>query len=339
MKRIPILLLACLLLSACGRGARESTPETSIESEATTEAMILTEHPFEPAEGENNGVTWRTLDVNAAEGLQARAWLADQHEQWVAGMNELQNEFPMGTKTLVREGETLVLRDSAGKETVLFKRTYIGEADTTEEALLDETAWKIPILAQVLDGRYFVYYWMGWEWTGDTAIYDTRNMRSIPIAWDEKYRLKDGSWRYAFSGPQVCGEGLYLVDSSYGPYSGALHLLRADLAALEELKSGQPLPTVDMLAGTFGGVKDADNANYRVVTPDERYFIMNDAAGLRIYDLQQKRRLLLLTPAELGTGAEEAFAYEGEIALRGNLVYWTDRTAGNGKYLVEITLP
>jgi len=336
MKRVALFLLACLLLfSACGQVKPEPTTETTTASteETTTEAFVLDN-------GESGEITWRTLDLNSAEGREAQKWLA---ERWEERMSEAKSEFPMGEgKTVVvrrgNSGDTLILRNKTGKETVLLEKTYIGEATTPEEALIDEVAWKKPVFAQVLDDRYFVYYWVGWEWAGETGIYDTQNMRTIMIEWDEKYNRYDGDWRFRFSGPQIIGDALYLSDASHGPYGGDIHLMRVDLKALNTAQDGEPLMAVDVLAD-IPGVQDVTDMNTRFVTKDERYFVLNDIAGLRVYDLQQKKLALQLPVSLSGFGEDESYWRPDQVILRGNKAYWTNGGDGTGKYLAEITLP
>lgn len=337
MKRIALLLAALLLLPACAGVEPEPVTEaitetiTTTEEETTTEAPVI---PFEPTNGESNGVKWRTLDVDSAEGREAQEWLAEQYEQWQNGP-EGPTEFPMGKdKTIVLYAkDKIVLRDKAGKETVLLEPIYFGNATTPEKALIDEVSWEAPYSMQALDERYFVYDLVGWEWSGETGIYDTKKMRTIPITWDEKYN-HTGSLRNEFSYPQVCADGLYLMDSTYGEYDGPVHLMRVDLSALEK---GEDLMAADVLE-SIPGVQDAKCAIYRLLTQDANYFIVLDITGLRVYDLHQKKLALELTPEIFGLSAAEVEWVFGELALRDNLLYWTDRGAGYGTYLAEITL-
>ena len=180
MKRIAILLLALLLLAACGQAAPEQ-PTTEPTTEAATTGIIeetTTEAPFAPTEGERGEISWRTVDVNAAEGREAVQWLEEQHG---LSLKERDTKFPMGKdKTIRTSFDTIVLRDNkTGKDTVLLEKQYLGEATTPEEALLDEVPWRYPRFVQALDERYFVYYWGYWEGSGDTGIFDTKNMRTI----------------------------------------------------------------------------------------------------------------------------------------------------------------
>jgi len=312
MKRIALLLLAWgLLLSACGR----------IASETETTAA--------PYTGESDGVRWRILDVNSDEGREAVQWLSDEWEQQQKGWD---TQFPMGEdKTLVTRSDGLVLRDNkTGRETTLLKKVYLGEEATPEEALMREEAWKYPRFIQALDERYFVYCWGYWEGSGEPGVYDTKNMRTIAIAYDAEYM--DRNW---FTGQQlIFADAIYLSEGSYGPYGGPLHLMRVDLTTLEGLREDEPLMAFDVLAEIPGD--DVTEMNSRFVTPDERYFILNDIDGVRVYDLL-KNSLVHLPVAGFGSGAER-MAWGSDLVQRGNLVYWTDRHGGYN-YLAEITLP
>ena len=326
MKRtIPFLLALLLLLPACGQIAPEPETETEITTEEiTTEIETTTEAPFVPTGGESAEITWRTLDVNSAEGREAVQWLAEQREEY---MKERPTEFPMGKdKTIRTSFDTIVLQDNkTGKETVLLEKEYLGDAATSEEALRDEVPWRYPRFVQALDERYFICDWAYWEGGGSVGVYDTKSMRMISIKYGE---LQHADW---YTGKQlIFADAFYLFEGTYGPWEGPLHLLRVDLKALNTLKPGEPLMAMDVLA-SIPGKKDANVTGYRIVTQDERYFIMADMDGLRVFDLQQKKLALELPASLFGPDAE---IWSCEIVPRDNRVYWV-----NDDYLAEITLP
>ena len=341
MKRIVITLLALLLvLSACGQAAPQ--PTTEITSEIQTENPATTV-PFEPTSGESNEISWRTVDVNSAEGREITQWLAEQYQERVKEIEEYPTQFPMGEdKTLIcRNKEKISLRDNkSGKETTLLELTYIGEETTPEAAALDEIAWKGPVLLDVIDERYFAYYWVGWEWAGETGVYDTKNMRSIPVKWDEKYNENKYSWRVRFFGWQVCEDALYLADGSHGEYSGMPHLMRVDLKALDSVKESEPLMATDVLED-IPGVEEVQLLGHYLLTDDERYYFLSDGrAGLYMFDLQQKELALRLPVSVSGFGEEESYWWPEYLVQRGGRVYWTNEWTGAAvKYLAEITLP
>jgi len=340
MKRISVFILALLLLlPACGRIA----PEPVIEITTTIKEELTTEASTEPG-GESAEITWRTLDVNSAEGREAVQWLAEEHQQWEESWENPQTEFPMGNdKTIAYKGEynrDIVLRDNkTGKETMLLETTYIGNATTPEEAAADEVFWKSPLFVQALDDRYFVYDWGGWEWRGDTGVYDTKNMRVIPIEWDKKYNEDEHFWGTRFCDPQIFADALYLTDASHGPYYGPVHLMYVDLRALDAVKPGQSLIAVDILEG-IPGVEDAQESNWHLVSQNERYFIIADTAVLRIYDLRQKKLALELPASISGFDENESYWWPDSVIQRGDRVYWTDDWTGEAvNSLAEITLP
>ena len=216
MKRIALLVLALgLLLSACGQIAPEPTTAATMQVPIPTEIITTTEAetttiPFVPASGESDGVQWRTLDVNSDEGREAAQWLAEQWEEYMRGS---QPDLSMGKdKTIVAESGNLILRDKkTGKKTVLLERTYLGEATTPEEAWMDEVPWKYPCFIKAIDDRYFVYCWSYWEGSGQPGIYDTKNMRTIPIDYGAEYA--DGDW--VAERRMIFADALYLSEGTY----------------------------------------------------------------------------------------------------------------------------
>jgi len=67
MKRFAVLLLALLLLTACGRAVPEAITTATTQAPTTSEPETTTEEvttiPALPSSGESNGVQWRTLDL------------------------------------------------------------------------------------------------------------------------------------------------------------------------------------------------------------------------------------------------------------------------------------
>jgi hypothetical protein len=334
MKRVAMLLLALLLLSACGRIVPEPVTENPTEIETTTEEATTTVAPTVLDDDEGNEVTWRILDLNSDEGREAQKWLTERYEQHQKSLENPQTKFPMGKdKTIRTSFDTIVLRDNkTGKDTVLLEKQYLGEANTPEEAQLDEVPWRYPRLVQVLDERYFIYAWAYWEGGGNVGVYDTKNMRTIPIKCGE---IQHEDW---FTGQQlIFADAFYLSEGTYGPWDGPLHLMRVDLKALENLKSGEPLMAADVLAD-IPGVEDVTDMNSRFVTEDEHYFVLNDSTCMRVYDLQKKKLALELPVSVSGFGEEESYWWPDQLVPRGNIVYWTDSSDGNAKCLVEISL-
>ena len=158
MRRLALLLLACLLLSACGRAAPEPIPETTTVIETTIE-VETTEVLFVPISGESDGVRWRVLDLDDETNLELRAWL---EENGTSRENDKERKYKLSdTKTVFErrqiEGPNdIFLRDkTTGKEALLI------EGDKGKEDPLD---WYNPFISEVLDERYFVYEASGYEW-------------------------------------------------------------------------------------------------------------------------------------------------------------------------------
>ena len=332
MKRFAVLLLSLFLLSACGQIAPEPETEAPTEIITTAEAETTIEATFAPISGQRNMVKWRTLDVNSDEGREATQWLANQ---WKKTMRGSQSDQSMGKdKKIVTEDGNLVLRENAaGKKTVLLEKTYLGEATTPEEASLHEEAWKYPSIIQALDDRYFVYCWSYWEGSGQPGVYDTKNLRAIPIEYDAEYM--DGDW--VAKSQMIFADALYLSEGSYDPHCGPLRLMRVDLNALPALQDGEGLPAVNVLED-IPGVEDVQDMNSRFVTRDERWFLLNDMAGVRVYDLRHKKLALRLPASVFGPGVERMDC-SSVLVPRDNRVYWTDYNGAVGSYLAEITLP
>lgn len=194
MKKLIVLLLACLLLlAACGRTEPEleATAPTTTEIEITTEVETTAEAPttvFVSMSDEENGVSWRTLDLEDEANAETRKWLEEWRAQWDFESRKRDGaEVTMSKdKTIVRRGTyqtgQLVLRNNAsGKETVLLEDEYYGESDTPQQ---DEMRWQSPICLEAIDERFFVFYWAGWSWSCGTSVYDTKEMREIPIKND-----------------------------------------------------------------------------------------------------------------------------------------------------------
>ena len=330
MKRIALLLLALgLMLSACGQAEPEPTT-TTVTQASIIEAEISTEEattvPALLASGESNGVRWRTLDLVDGENAELKAWLEEWRGRWdFESKKEDGAEVPMGKdKTVVRKGTyqagQLILRNNAtGKETILLEDVYFGESDNPQQ---DEMLWKSPICLEALDDRYFVFYWAGWSWSCGISVYDTKEMKEIPITNKELSLIR------------VQGDYLYFVDVvSEEDYYGPPQLWAYDWTAV---KRGEPVKSTDLLAGFNGTdtISDqvllTDDLRYylaleRLDSPDEDRLWLN---GLRIYDLAGKK--LLTTLPEPDFSVDKLEEWNGKV-------YWVKYD--NPDYALEITLP
>lgn len=345
MKHIITLLLCLALffsLFACGRAEPEITTaapttteaETTAGAETTTEEAV-TEELTTKASATGQGVRWRVLDLDDAQNSDINKWL----DEWIKNQERERDEqdarikeHPMGNgKTVLgkprSDGHTnLVLRDKAGKETILVKSRYLGESD---DPLQDELNWIGPSICKILDDRFFLYVWYGWEWTAGFGIYDIEEMKDIPF--DTNQLLL---WPCLVADDTL----LYMKDSGDGgPYSGELHLLAYDLNAL---RRGEKMKGVNLLAGIPH--KPADYETSTDLTPDGRFFIVVTDSELYIFDLRSKTLLLYLPKASLGVQLREGWvhAYFEHIAMRDeHTLYWFTNNHNFENYMVEITLP
>jgi len=356
-KYLAIILCAgllCAVVSACGRAEPESvtTVATTTKIEETTEVEPTTEEPttvFVPLSGEENGVSWRTLDLEDEDNSATCKWLEEWHTQWgFESKKEDGAETPLGKdKTVVRKGGyqtgQLILRNNVtGKETILLEDIYYGESDNPQQ---DEMLWKSPICLEAIDDRFFVFYWAGWSWACGTSIYDTKDMREIPIENDT------GAMGNYF---QTFGNHVYLsTPGDDGGYYGSLSLQRAvvtsnmgeTLVAVELLKD---YPNTDNIDVQFLGLCE--------LSPDERYYIAHTEDGVLICDIKEKKPAWRIPfPAWDSMGAHEY--WDPEALTFPNIAFRDTRTVylfsgGQGfdydsnvsvaymnRYALEINLP
>ena len=346
MKRIIAALLALAMLGLFACGEAESEPTTTVptteEIETTTEAETTTETTteapttapfiFSPMSGESNGVKWRTLDLEDEENREIKEWLDD----WIAERKRSQvedrpMEYHMGDKkTITYKNDwpkrQLVMRENAtGKETVLLE----GNGIDGEEA-------RNPYLIEVLDERYFIYAWGGWEWLWSTGVCDTVEHREIRIdegdMWRQYYARRDNS--------------IYLINyEDDAPLWGPLFLYKADLSQLPG-----PIKSVDVLRN-IPAAKEIGMVRDTLLTDDERLFIaleeeadyriLDEKAGLYIFDLKNEKLLFHLPKASLGVEMREGWthAYFGHFALRGKTIYWFTDNTNFPSPIVELILP
>ena len=227
--------------------------------------------------------------------------------------------MPMGQdKTVVRKGTyqagQLVLRNNAsGKETILLEDVYFGESDNPPQ---DEMLWKSPICLGALDDRYFVFYWAGWSWSCGISVYDTKEMKEIPIIDEELSLIR------------VQGDYLYFVDVvSEEDYYGQPHLWAYDWTAV---KHGKPVENTDLLAGFNGADTIFDHV---LLTDDLRYYLAIE----RLEDFKNAVRIYDLTGKELLTTLAEPDFHVDKLEEWNGKVYWVKYD--DPDYALEITLP
>ena len=329
MKRVALLLLAALaLLSACGPvPAAETTAETAIETETFTEPETTT--AFIPQSGESNGVKWRMLDLEDEANAAVRKWLEGWYQR--GGYYESPESLRLSeTKTVYRREDAyhkgkVVLRDEAtGKEMVLLEDKYIGESDDPYQ---DEVHWIRPMPQKAIDDRYIVVVWGGWESQGGVSVYDTKELREIPLEaapWVADYFRTYGNHIYLSAYERVI---IHSADgrTEYGPLS----LQKAEITP----DMGDTLLAVELLADYPGAETEADILFYSDLSPDERYFVANEGSGVLICDLKEKQ------PAWHIPFPASEYGYRDIVFRDERTIYCHADWDEHNRYIIEITLP
>jgi len=305
MKRVALLLLIFMLLASCGQAAapETTTVKTTTEAPTTTEPETPTEVPFVPTSGESNGVKWRTLNLMDGANAELKAWLKD-----ISYYEEKTEHKLSDTKTLVEhldgEGESEIwLRDEVTKKEILLLDDDVDE-------------WESISVYAVLDERYFLYGRFRLEYTVGFGIYDTEELRDIPIdntAYMYVVYLRDNY--------------IYMTEWGAGAEYGITPFLWAyDWTAL---KRGEPLNAQDLLAGFAG--PEAMEMDICRLFEGERYYIVTEEDKLRVYDLAQRKIIAMIPKPDL---------YAASLDERNGTVYYYQRDGSRiSNYALEITLP
>ena len=342
MKRIAFTLLALLLLlSACGAGeaAQETTAETtSSVIETTTSAIETTaEAPTVPTNGEGTGVKWRTLDLEDKANAGVKEWL---EESFAA---ERPQEYAMGAhKKIVYRYESssqLVLVEDGGKETVLLRSEYLGDETDPEKRKNDEVRWRYPGFGQALNDRYFLVRWQGWEWCSGISMYDTEELREIPVEMFQGIALDSAGIR---------GGALYLRDHIYGGGSGQMHIYAIALDGLDTAKSLAPGKNL------LEGIPEADigetyhSYDRQIVSPDAKYLAVaeteflpeseTEITAVRLFDLTARSFACRLTSDSTDVWIRD-LAFRDEHTLYAYQTDWDGEKAVIRGHALEITLP
>jgi len=329
MKRFGFMLLLAaglLLLGGCRKDAGVEVT-TTMENITTTNAVTTTEEPiteppyeFVPASGESNGVRWRTLDWEDESNSEIKEWLENWHsEQHNKSPQETPTEYPMGkTKTLRIEddyGGQIILRDNkSGKEEILLDGNEVyGEGV------------RYPHLYEVLDDRYFLYCWGGWEWVWSTAVYDIKERKEYPIEADYSTRR---------------GNSLYF-SHDYESLCPPLCLHRIDITKL---------PNSINLVNLLENIPEAKTANtvhhtvhHHEITEDGRYFVIAEEAGFHLFDLQKENVFFSLPRADTGIWVDWERYLHDFVFRDEKTIYWHtpnySETIKGRSLMVEIKLP
>ena len=323
-----LLAAGLLLLCACGKDAPIAETTTTTEKLTTTEAATTTEevpteppYEFVPMSGESNGVRWRTLDWEDESNSEIKEWLENwQTERNNQPQQKNPTEYPMGkTKTLRIETDPngysnakFILRDNkSGKDEILLEGNGI-----------DGEKVKEPRLIEVLDDRYFLFCWGGWEWHWSTAFYDIKERKEITIEADYYTRR---------------GNSLYFSQFDYGPFCGPLSLYRIDITKLPK-----SINLVNLLEN-IPAAKEAGEVGHFDITDDERYFVIAEETGLYMFDLQKEEVFFSLSIADTGIWVDW-HRYLHEFVFRDEkTIYWYSpnfaETMKGRSLMVEIQLP
>ena len=176
MKRLSLLLLALLFLTACGQVA----PAEEITTAETT-TLTTTEEPttvFIPTSGESDGVHWRTMDLADEGSAEIRAWLAEwEIENRVEGYAI---EQPMG------KDKTLVVRYDEQQK---LQQLFLKDNKTGKEAFLLDNAGDdedqqfrhiyVPQPYAINDRYIFVQWFRSGNGVDGCQIFDTREMKFL----------------------------------------------------------------------------------------------------------------------------------------------------------------
>ena len=333
MKRIWAIagIVVLLVLPACGEVQAE--PETSIIT--TTEAVTVTTAATEEITEEETttraaviggDISWRILDLEDKANADIKTWTDDWLDKREAShLEDRPSEYPMGNgKTLITDYtppyRILLRDDKTGTETLLLK----GKEELYYEEL---DYFPVPILQHVLDERFILVIWSAYESFGEYEIFDTQEMKSIPMD--------------VFAVPcMITDDTLYMHNArDYDePVDGEVFLLVYDLNAL---RHGGTLSAVNLLADIPH--EEAGDLLAFELTKDERYFIATDWYGVYVFDIKEKTLPLYLPKTSLGVPMHE-WCFN-DIAVRDEHIVYAFSSGllpshfYGADYLLELTLP
>ena len=290
-KIIAVAVALALLLSACA-----TTPATTDE-ETTTQAPIELTVPMQ---GEN-GITWRTLDLDDEANVQLRAWLESEGAQHQEKIERITQEFYQRMELdplILRWGngiytrneipshrEIVLVNEATGEETVLLRARCTQEPphglDEYEDCL---DCVEVPRFTVMLSERYFLFKWMTITGVAGHGVYDIQTLREYPIdlANDVHFLERRDGTLYWTSYEQE------------GRYGGQLSLYAANIANLPTLEP------VDLLAGIahepvelIQTLVGSQLIQMSLLTQDERFYVITCISSIIIVDLREQRMFRL----------------------------------------------
>jgi len=306
-----LCLALCCSLFGCGKPmpAETTAGEVTIAEPATRAAFV------------KEGVSWQLLDLRKNTNLKEQAieWydaLGDPKKGEIRLSDSkvvFMREFPEQWQYALNE---IVLRDEkTSKETILLKGNGKEGVDIIA-----------PIIHCGLDERYFVFGWYGWESYRGCSVYDTQEMREIPVE-------RPSGEAYFYS---AANGFIYLS----GSYDEKIHAYQVDLNAL---KTGAPLVAEELLENATGNERVAETHN-SAFSPNGHYFAVGadsphseipnsrEMNMLFVFDLHEKK-LLLRMPQPDGLDELECLYYMHFVDEQ--TLYWYSESS----HAVEIILP
>jgi len=263
LKQMALLVLAAvliLLISGC-KATQEDIPATTTEAAITTTEAATTQEATTLAAETQKEVTWQVLDLQDKANAKQKSFLEKAYAEELES-REPDVDQPMGASKVVgvrgggAELRQMFLREN-GKETVLLEEKRNDEfADGSES----------PRFAQVLDDRFFIYRWIGWEWEAGSGVYDTVRMKAIPVETKKIESVAGADVTYA----GAFGDVLYMEDGWYAQKVSPLRLFSVDLKGLDKAES---LPVGKNILEDIPEAKEKDvSYTHCGFSPDGKYY-------------------------------------------------------------------
>ncbi|MDR2687587.1 MAG: hypothetical protein LBB75_07530, partial [Oscillospiraceae bacterium] len=213
MGTFKLALVAVALLAALAGCGKPVEPVTTAES--TTEAVTTTEASKKLAQGSENGVAWRELDLEDEANREIFEWLSPRPRSGESGI-EPKYEGPKDKETRLSDTKTLIERPRRGLCDILLRDETTGAEIMLIESNDDEGAeWYSPYIEKIIDERFFWFGGTGWEWIEPDGVYDTQRMLAMYVEPPERcFVLYAGEY-----------DGVrYYSDEIYGEECGQLHV-------------------------------------------------------------------------------------------------------------------
>jgi len=338
-KLIAAIAALALLLGACSAIVPADETTTQTTRNPADEATRPPTEPFTPTGGEENGIAWRTLDLDDEENAELRAWLAtevarerEEHNQLREEMRQIADEgllqghyWGHGVYTrgrLVCERELLFRCPVTGDETVLFRAHCVGEGPDSPYHNYCNGCREAPRFIATLDQRNFLYTLFDVPTATPFAhgVFDTQTLQAHP---------------FVLENPQIVllqqrGNRLFWKndDENLGPHSGYISLYTADLDDLPNLTLTNLLADI--------AHPPAEHVWTTLLSPNERFYFVVCINGLYNFDLQEQT-LFYLPWNEVQSHNWPSAHYTYLLMRDNNTLLWF--VESHMHFAVEITLP